>query len=663
MRKRKAEYIYSYDYEPNESWYISGDAQVEDAILEVELASDVDRFLSNPEVKKEIQITSERITQLRENRVAIALLSDTHYVRNGNWEYTNKTIHQVNQELIRQSGYGFDGIIHLGDFTDGLLGKDICKEYSSKVIASLLEYSVPFFIAVGNHDANYFRLNPEIMDENEQWDTYCKSMIEHNGAVGVDADTGKRLYYRSDWHDKRLIILSLSAYDNNETDRYGYSTEQIEWVTCELKNITQDKKYSEYKVIIISHDAPLTELDYWASQIRNGEVLCNELDAWNRDNSHRIIAFLHGHTHADYVYRGLSFPIISVGCSKIEYFEDKKPEGAIAPARYEYEVTQELWDTMLIDTDTGDIDLIRFGAGFDRHVEANGDYAPKIWAHRGASGYAPENTMEAFELASDMNADGIELDVQFTKDRQIVVIHDERIDRTSDGIGFVADYTLDELRQFNFNKTHPEYEHCDIPTLEEVLGLIKRTKLELNIELKTSINFYPGIERDTVDLVNKYGLQDRVIYSSFNHESIKRVKRYSRAAKCGLLYSEGIADIAQYAKQYEVEAIHPYMRCLFYPGVIDECRNNGIKINTWTVNEIADMKKMQQMNVDSIITNYPNIARNLYYGDDVDLCIPRFDNITQNKKNWILHMMGTMYKYVRRPFVAIDNIVQKAAGR
>ena len=91
----------------------------------------------------------------------------------------------------------------------------------------------------------------------------------------------------------------------------------------------------------------------------------------------------------------------------------------------------------------------------------------KVWAHRGASGYAPENTMAAFEKAVEMGADGIELDVQLTKDGELVVIHDETIDRVSDGSGWVKDYTYAKLIKHNFNRTHPEYEHAQIPTLEE----------------------------------------------------------------------------------------------------------------------------------------------------------------------------------------------------
>ena len=150
---------------------------------------------------------------------------------------------------------------------------------------------------------------------------------------------------------------------------------------------------------------------------------------------------------------------------------------------------------------------------------------PLIWAHRGASGYLPENTLEAFQKAVDMGADGIELDVHKTKDGVLVVIHDEMIDRTSDGTGWVKDMTYDELLQYNYNRTHQEsLSHATIPTLAQVFDLIKPTNLTINIELKTGIVFYENIEADTVALVREYGLENRVIYSSFNHASVLQVK-------------------------------------------------------------------------------------------------------------------------------------------
>ena len=134
-----------------------------------------------------------------------------------------------------------------------------------------------------------------------------------------------------------------------------------------------------------------------------------------------------------------------------------------------------------------------------------------VWAHRGASGYAPENTMEAFEKAAEMKADGIELDVQMTKDGELVVIHDETIDRTSDGHGWVKDFTYAKLASHHFNKTHPEYQNARIPTLEEVYEWIKGTNLTLNVEIKTGEVFYPDIEERLLDLTARYGIEDKVI--------------------------------------------------------------------------------------------------------------------------------------------------------
>ena len=141
----------------------------------------------------------------------------------------------------------------------------------------------------------------------------------------------------------------------------------------------------------------------------------------------------------------------------------------------------------------------------------------KVWAHRGASAYAPENTLEAFLLAAEQGADGVELDVQLTKDGEMVVVHDEEIDRVSDGSGFVKDYTLAELKILNFNKTHPEYQDVKIPTLREVYEALKPTGVTINVELKTGIFWYKDLEKKVLELTKEMEMEDRVIYSSFNH--------------------------------------------------------------------------------------------------------------------------------------------------
>ena len=135
----------------------------------------------------------------------------------------------------------------------------------------------------------------------------------------------------------------------------------------------------------------------------------------------------------------------------------------------------------------------------------------KIFAHRGASGYAPENTLEAFALAMDIGADGIELDVQMTKDGEVVVIHDETINRVSDGKGRVKDYTLVQLREFSFDNHMECYGHVSIPTLKEVLELVRPSKMDVNIELKTGIYWYPTLEEKVMEIVKNCGMEERVI--------------------------------------------------------------------------------------------------------------------------------------------------------
>lgn len=232
----------------------------------------------------------------------------------------------------------------------------------------------------------------------------------------------------------------------------------------------------------------------------------------------------------------------------------------------------------------------------------------KIWAHRGASAYAPENTMEAFQLANEMKADGIELDVQLTKDGEIVVIHDEIIDRVSDGKGKVRDYTLKELKALHFHKTHPEYRDARIPTLKEVLDYVKTTSMTVNIELKTGIIFYEGLTEKTISLVKALGMEERVIYSSFNHYTIREIKKIAPQAKTGLLYADGYIDMPMYGASLGADALHPALYNLQYPDFIGLCRKKNLKIHVWTVNRKEDMKKLCELGIDAIITNYPDRA-------------------------------------------------------
>lgn len=236
----------------------------------------------------------------------------------------------------------------------------------------------------------------------------------------------------------------------------------------------------------------------------------------------------------------------------------------------------------------------------------------KIWAHRGASGYAPENTIKAFQMAVDMGADGVELDVQMSRDGQLVVIHDERIDRVSDGTGAVKDYTLRELKSFDFSKTHPECGREEIPTLKEVYELLKDTELEINVELKTGVIFYDHIEERVLELTEYMGMQERVWYSSFNHYTIRRLNQMRNNLKTGILYVDGIYEPYNYAETVGAIALHPSVNNLKYPEVVQKAHEKGQKVHVWTVNTEEQMKMCATLGVDAVIGNYPDKAREFF---------------------------------------------------
>ena len=236
----------------------------------------------------------------------------------------------------------------------------------------------------------------------------------------------------------------------------------------------------------------------------------------------------------------------------------------------------------------------------------------KVWAHRGASGYAPENTLEAFELAARQKADGVELDVQLSKDGELVVIHDETIDRVTDGKGKVKDFTVRELKSFKANQTHPEYANAIIPTLEEVYDLLKPIGLKINVELKTGIYFYPDIEKKLLALTRKKGMEEKVWYSSFNHYSLIRLKELAPSVRTGILYADGIVNVWDYAKKtVGADALHPFFYNLQYPEYLEKTRALGLETHAWTVNENEDIRALAKAGIEAIITNYPDKARKI----------------------------------------------------
>lgn len=578
-------------------------------------------------VKTICQGESERkCINKNQNLLSFCVLTDSHYTVNGTWEDTADNIAKVVSGLrTEEYPVQLDGIVHLGDFTDGMTSKKVTSHYVERMFSDLKSNKLPVYVTLGNHDSNYFRGNRQRF-----------SMTEQNALFGLDKE-----YYYKDFTKQKLRCLFLSSYDCDTAVRYGFSSEEVAWVKETLEDTP-----AGYKVIIFSHEAPLDRLDYWARIIRNGHELMEVLETYNAKEDRQILAYIHGHTHAEHVYRETSFPIVSIGCNKCEYFPDKKPEGSHAYMREPGTVTQDLWDVLMIDVGAECLHFIRFGAGEDREVDCHKSVSTwreeemakkqaritKIWAHRGSSGFAPENTIPAFEITKMLNVDGVELDVQMTKDGELVVIHDERIDRTSDGMGWVKDFTLSELRQFNFAKNKPIYGFVTIPTLKEVYDLFQGTDYVINVELKTGVIKYDGsdvtvagakgimdkrcIEERVHELTVEMGMEEQVIYSSFSHASVLKMQQYVTAEKTAFLFSDGWLDVVGYGSAHNVQALHPAIHYQDMADMVKEAHAKGMKVHVWTVNEEEDALLLRDMGVDAIITNHPGKIRECFAKHD-----------------------------------------------
>ncbi len=229
----------------------------------------------------------------------------------------------------------------------------------------------------------------------------------------------------------------------------------------------------------------------------------------------------------------------------------------------------------------------------------------QAYAHRGSSGEAPENTLEAFDLAIKQGAHGLELDVHISRDGQIVVAHDETIDRVSNGSGLIADMSVAELKRFNYNKACPQYSKGTLPTLEEVYGLLKPSGLHVNVELKNSVLDYPGLEKKCVELAARMGMESRVLYSSFNHYSLKRIKEMDPSIPCGLLYDAVMVAPWDYGIALGMDALHPHYSSLQFDDLCQNAHQAGIRVNPWTVNDMDHIEMALKLGADIVISNYP----------------------------------------------------------
>jgi 3',5'-cyclic AMP phosphodiesterase CpdA len=368
-------YIYTYAYEPSQSWtHYNGDIGAEsyshnyefqeDTYFRVcvkramggELTAKDAEFVSStlvfspaptpafpvkPFLMEEAAAVAARVRKLRQPETqCYALLADSHYVVNGTWDDTVRSLRRVHELL------NFDGIIHLGDLTDGMVSAAATKYYVGKVGRDLRKIGAPLYIALGNHDANYFRGNSEPFSIAEQDALYLER--------GASGEPG---CYCVDRLGLRLIFLP--SFDWREEVRYGFAGSQIAWLREALA-----ASPPESAVIVFCHLPPLVRLQYWTDVIRGGEEVYEVIFSYQKERGN-VLAYIHGHNHADYICRDAGFPIISIGCAKPECFPEYKPPGAVAPPRRLGDRTQELWDVLLVTPGRG-LDFIRYGAGQDK---------------------------------------------------------------------------------------------------------------------------------------------------------------------------------------------------------------------------------------------------------------------------------------------------------
>jgi len=218
--------------------------------------------------------------------------------------------------------------------------------------------------------------------------------------------------------------------------------------------------------------------------------------------------------------------------------------------------------------------------------------------HRGACGYEPENTLRSFRKALELGADMVELDVYVCKTGELVIIHDDKVDRITDGTGYVIEKTFDELRKLDAGKGEK------IPTLEEVLDLINK-KVSVNIELKG-----PHTAKSVADVIKKYITQNKWSYqnflvSSFNHRELAEFNKIMPQINIGVLYIGIPFDSAKSAKTLGAYSINLSQEFITQE-LVDDAHKRDLKVFVYTVNDYDDIKKMLSLGVDGIFSDFPD---------------------------------------------------------
>ena len=232
----------------------------------------------------------------------------------------------------------------------------------------------------------------------------------------------------------------------------------------------------------------------------------------------------------------------------------------------------------------------------------------RVFGHRGAMGYAPENTMASFAKAVALGVDAIELDVHLTADDEVVVIHDHQLERTTNGRGAVRQHTLDQLRRLDAGAWFgTEFAGERVPTLDEVVDWA-RGRCVVDVEIKGGPAPYPRIEERVVDILGRHRMLDQAIVISFDHPTVARVKALAPDLATGVLYMCRPVDPLQLARAAQANALFPD-RWDCTKDDVELAHSADLSVHPWSTSEPAEIRALLAMGVDSITSNHPDRVR------------------------------------------------------
>ncbi|MDP3765866.1 MAG: glycerophosphodiester phosphodiesterase family protein [Nanoarchaeota archaeon] len=215
--------------------------------------------------------------------------------------------------------------------------------------------------------------------------------------------------------------------------------------------------------------------------------------------------------------------------------------------------------------------------------------------------YEPENTLLSIKKAISLGVDGVEIDVRGCKSNEIVVIHDEKVNRTTNGKGYVKDFNLKDLKKLDAGKGE------EIPTLMEIIEVIKifnkknKKQIKLIIELKEK-----DLGKDVVNLIKKFKFIDNVIIISFYHQLIKNIKKLNKKINAGILFVGNPVNIVSVAKDANADFLFANFNYID-ANLIRNANKNKLKVYVWNVDDVENLKKMLKLNVDGIGSNKPDV--------------------------------------------------------